>query len=373
MKSSSFALSAAILAALTASTGSAQVLSNGTGGGDFATDSTWALGNVPTGAFQVQAGDTVIANAGLNYSTANNNIVYGTLTVNSGASIVMGQMNNAVVSNSTINVAGGILTMNRFNAQTGSANNVVNVTGGTLTHTNNTQILHHTINVSGSGVFRTNAVNAASSPIHLSGNGTIIFENVAKIGSGASMTWNGGTVFLSSGAAYSASDVTRMIVPWASNAANVLALSSQASKQTITFNSGVSATQGIMAFNVYSSITNDSDLVAFSASNTLSLGSGVELRINGLSLTGAPEDYLGQSYQLFSMNNGDYGNINASVASTIWTIGGGNYEIDWINNLATNGTLTIGAITAIPEPSSFGALGGVVALTLASSRRRAHR
>ncbi len=367
----------------------AQIISNGTGGGDFATGSTWNGGIAPLGAsaptFRILSGDTVTANTGVNYNRVNNNVeIFGTLNVTSGASVVTGRLNNGTagaplhVENSTINVTGGTLSISRISPSTFAGTNTINVSGGEFIFRdgvaqNLAMSPAYIYNISNTGVFRT--AGSFNSATNLNG-GTIIFESMGKF-IGGTFTWTGGTVFLSSGSAYSGADGNRIFNAWNSNASNVLAFSSQSTKQTLTFGTtsypAVNGTQGTLSFNIYSSAANDNDLLNFIGTSSISLGSGVGLRLNGVSLGGVANDYLGQSYKLFDITTGVYSNLTPTIAATTWNIGGTDYEIGWTNHLATNGTLTIASITAIPEPSAFAALGGLAALAFASSRRRSRR
>lgn len=354
----------------------AQALSNGTGGGDFNTNGTWALNAVPTGGFRVLAGDTVTASAGVSLTTNSNSDVLGTLTLASGASITMGRLNNNLaVADSTINITGGTLSVTRLSGS--GSNNTINLSAGSLIVREPISIpSHYIFNVSG-GVFRT--IGGVANNLTLTG-GTIIFEGSAQKTAGT-FSWSGGTVILSSGAAYSANSVNQIFNAWKTNAANVLALSSQTTRQTITIGSNnfptITSETGVMSFNVYSATDNDNDLLELVGTSALTLTSGVEIQIENVSLHGGESiaDYLGKSFQLFSIESGNYANINATVTSTYWTIGGEEYLIGWINNLSEDGTLTIGSLTstAIPEPASAVAFGGLAALAFASMRRRNRR
>lgn len=99
-----------------------------------------------------------------------------------------------------------------------------------------------------------------------------------------------------------------------------------------------------MAFNIYSSTNNDSDVFDWNnPGNSLSLTSGVDISISGVSLAGVAADYVGKSYKFFDLSS--YTNINPTISATTLNIGGTNYPVTWVNNLAVDGTFTIAALT----------------------------
>jgi hypothetical protein len=364
----------ALLSLSVVSPSSAQTLSNGTGGGDFATGSTWAGGTAPTTqAFNVVAGDTVIGNSGLSYSTGQNNNIFGTLTVNTGASIIMGRHNYSLTASNTgsvTNISGGTLSVDRLSSPGGS-NAAINVSAGTLTIRTNIGVAATAYTITLSGGTIDSATTGFSSTLFITG-GTLIMRNgIGGLGGLTTGTWNGGTIVTNTSTLGSSAS-SPIINAWKSNAANSLTLSSATTKQTLTLGSAVSSTQGHLGFSIYSATANDNDLLAVGA-NALSLTSGVNLDISGVSLGGAATDYIGSTYQLFSSSNATpYANINATISATALNIGGTTYDVTWINNLASNGSLTIASLTAstIPEPSTYAAFVGITVLGLTLYRRQ---
>lgn len=343
---------AASLAALFAPIALHATNSNGVGGGNFNEPSTWSGGVVPTGVFQVLAGDTVSTPSPFIYdSPSSNNTVRGRLLVLSGSSVTMGRLNNGlVVSNSTVHVAAGALSLGRIAAASGSANNVLRVSSGVLTlrDANVVTGAHTAVHVGVTGhLFAGGGING---PLTLDG-GKIYFANSAKK-TGSAFTWNGGTVVLSSGSAYNASEANSVFNPWKTNAGNILAFSNETTKRTVTFGTGssnpaLSANLGMMSFNIYSPTNHDSDRLDIAGTGSLTLGSGVNIRINGLSLPGAAADYLGRTYKLFDIASGNHSGLTPTVTPTRWIIGGTGYQVGWTNTLASNGSLTVASLTPI--------------------------
>ncbi len=326
--------------------------SNGSGGGNFTTGSTWSGGVVPTGDFQVLPGDTVKSDSSLTYDSATtNNIVRGTLIVGGGSEITMGRLNNGlVVSGSTVQVGGGSLSISRIGAASGSSNNLLRVVSGTATlrEPNLVTGSHLTVQVDADGHFL--AGGSINGPLTLNG-GTVYFANNAKLTSNA-VVWNGGTIVLSSGAAYNSFESNTLFNAWKTNDANVLALSDETSKRTVTLGSSgsnptISATQGTLSFNVYSATNNDNDQLALAGTSSLSLSSGVDLRVEAPLLTGTPSNYVGRTYKLFNIATGYYANLTPTVTTTRWVIGGTGYQVNWTNTLASNGSLTVASLTPI--------------------------
>jgi hypothetical protein len=338
------------------SSANARILSNGTGGGDWATPSTWTGGIVPaTTTFLVQAGDTVNVESGVNYSYTGTNdaAVLGILNVNTGASIEVARLQNAAASGAgIINVAGGA-----FNA-TALLNNeshalTFNVSsGGTLTqYDTGSTAAGVTLNANSGGTVSV-GVGTVSGSASVTTGGIFEFRNGYEFVT-SGFTWNGGTVITNTGNP-GASGSNGLMNAWKSNATNELALSSKTTKQTLTLGTGsdtvsVDSAQGVIRFNVYSSTPNDSDHLGMlsSTSSTMILSPGVRLAINGLSLVGTPEDYIGKSYQFFSLASGVYANINPTIDESRWTIGARLYIVKWTDNLAVNGSVTVANVTPV--------------------------
>jgi hypothetical protein len=364
MKSKILLITASVIA--TALPIHAQILSNGTG--DWTTGGTWALGNVPTTAqaFTIQAPDTVTANsAGLIQENTINSFVYGTLNVGTGTTLTMGRLNSGVVSSGIVNINGGNMTVVRLadGTTTGSAN-VVNISSGNFTVQGNAvSTTSVTLNVSG-GVYDVN--NSTFGTLNLSGSGKMI---VRQGGFGGLLpSWAGGTIQVQTGTLGSTA-TNALFNPWKSNDANRLDLSFTTTKQTLTLGTGVNSTMGTLGFNIYGFTNNDSDRLAMTSTHALTLSSGVDLSITGLSLAGTTTDYIGKSFQLFSVNSGIYTNINPTIAPSVFTIGGTDYDVVWGNTLNSNGSLTINSLSVIPEPGTL-ALVGIALGSLLLFRRR---
>lgn len=356
---------------------SAQVTinSNGTGGGDWATGSTWVGGSVPPNfdSWVILTGDTVTAGSDAFYNNASrSNVVYGTLNINTGASITIARLNPSATSSGTINVAGGSFSVDGIaNSAVEGTLLTINVSAGSLTTRSTNAGIYSdkaVINLSGGTVnYAATQLKAAT---HITG-GTMILNGVTGTSSltgFATSTWNGGTVAINTSSLGNQTQTNNLINRWGENAANVLALSSKTEKQTLALGGNASLSQGNLHVNLYSATDSDNDQINF-ASHSLTLGSNVQISLFGTSLTGTVEDYLGTSYKLFD-GSSSYDNINASIAATVLNIGGADYTVGWINNLSTDGTLTIDTLSVIPEPSTYAFLGGLSALGLCLLRRR---
>lgn len=359
--------------------------------GDWLSSEIWSAG-VPTNTqvWTVSAGHAVTAGAGVNYSsTTTDNFVIGTLNVNSGASIFFDRFNNtSTTTTGIVNISGGDLSFNRLAVSTPSGTLTFNVSAGTLS---SRELLgsgsinqFYTVNLSG-GTIRLAGDNF--NPVATLTGGKVVMVN----GTGNNMmgtagsSWNGGTIVTNSTVsttttnvnAWGSTTANAFMSRWSENDVNVFQLSDKTTKQTVTTTVAATANQGQLHMNIYSAAANDNDVLstvyingATVNNNALTLGTGVDLSIFGVSLAGEAADYIGTSYKLF--NSSLYAGIQATVSSTIFNIGGNDYEVDWINTLSTNGTLTIGNLTlaAIPEPSTYAALVGVGMLGFAALRRR---
>lgn len=358
--------------------------------GNWSTGSIWSTGTAPTTTnVTISAGTTVTADTSFS-ATSGNLSIFGTLNIGTGTAITTsGDINNnlgaGVTSSGILNINGGSLSVRLIGSSgvsttTDTSNNfTINLSAGSLTTTNTSAIGYATtINVSG-GVFNSAAggSNVNNVVLNLSNNGKVVFTTgiVGAFGNFSSFTWNGGTLVTNSSTGLGASATTKLFNGLKNNATNVLVLSSQTTKQTLALGVGTvaaSGTQGTIAFNVYSSSANDNDLISSTGAN-FGLSSNVKLKIEGLSLTGSAADYLGKTYQLFNLTGtGGYTGLDASISSTVWNIGGSDYDVTFTNNLATDGTLTVAGLTLsqIPEPSTVAILAGIGALGFAALRRR---
>ncbi len=351
----------------TPSLGIAQTLSNGLGGGDWSDSDTWVGGNVPSSSFAIQETDTVTAGPGVNYSRDDRNSeIYGTLTVN-GGDITMGRLNYNKESFGTINLNDGNVSVSRV-AQTKESRFIVNISDGTFEVRDNIAVSDGiTFNVSGGqlrlGGSSINQYSETGAVVNMTGGSITFMNGNSGIGALADGRWNGGTVYLNN-STMSAGTSVGVINAWTANAINVLGLSSKKTKQTLTMETEVVATQGVISFNIYSATQNDNDLFV---GNSFNLGENVSIQISGVGLEGSIQDYIGATYQLFSANNGAYENIATAVEDSTLNIGGIVYEnIRWdTSNLAVNGTISL-----VPEPSTYALAAGLLVMGIAATRRR---
>ena len=350
--------------------------SDGTGGGSWAASASWSSGvpvnnSLTNSQVNILAGDTINAGSDASYTGPLVGLnVYGTLNVNTGASLTAGVINNAsTTSGGIINVAGGSLTANGVGT-TSTGTLSINVTAGTFSTSamafNSYPSL--TFSQSGGTTFITHTATIGPK-ITLTG-GSFIFNSgdTGNVAFNNNLTWNGGTIVSNTNAMGNTSLFTAM----ATNAANVLAISTGlTTAQTLSLTStATTANQGTLSFAVYSTTSNDKIAIT---GTTLTLGSGVHVAVNGLSLAGVYTDYLNTAFTLFSAPT--YTTLNATVDSEVWTIGGVQYTAAFTNDLNVNGTVIVSSLTAVavPEPSLsllllFGAGGLLLARRLANRR-----
>lgn len=343
--------------------------------GSWSDPITWG-GSVPTSlTFTIDGPHTVTAGSGVTFSnTSTNPFVYGTLNVNNGASLTVRRINSGADSREgarTINVNdGGFLSM-EFGAGT------FNVESGGHLEFRGNSIGSGTINIKAGGTVRALQGGTSNQVYNLNG-GHLIYENgLTDIGT---ITWTGGTVTSNGfGSGINSNRMSRFVAGLNSNAANVWNLSSKTEKVVAVVPSGsnvgsFSIDKGTVEFDVYSSALNDSDQIKFENSGRLNFTADVTFNINGVNLSGAVGDYLGQTYKLLDYTSGSYSDVLASISSTVWTIGGSDYDVTFINNLATDGSITVDGLTPsqIPEPSTIAVLAGIGALGFTALRRR-HR
>lgn len=366
---------------------SAQVSSNGTGGGAWTTGSTWTGGNVPatTSGVNILASDTVTATgAGTVHNSigATNSSIFGTLTVGAGTTITStGRLNPTATTNyagGILNVQGGSVTFDRImavNAVNQTGNFTINVSSGSVEATNTSNMVNTTVNISG-GVFRTGGSSAIStnSVLNLTGGSFSYTNGIANFNSSTNLgTWSGGRITTNTSTFNLNVASGTFFSKLSGNSANVWDLSDKSAKQTFSTTSSTAAniTGGQIEFGIYSSAANDNDMISFTSAG-LTLSSGVSLNIvAGTTLTGETSDYIGKSYKLFDRGTLSYSTLSPSISATYLNISGTDYLVGWTNNLTTDGSLTIASLTAssIPEPSTFAVLAGLTTLAFITTRR----
>lgn len=359
------------LATATLAVGSlhAQILSNGTGGGDWSLGTTWQGGTPPINAnFQILAGDAVTA-TGVSISSTSSPTVVGTLNLNSGSVFSVNRVNNGSITTSgVINVNDGAqFTFNRLAAGAGgvitlNANSGSSVFGNEFNSTGAASV----INVNTGGVFHT----AAGTGMYTGTENLLGGTWVNNSPTGRALdTWNTGTFVSNTTNFNTSSDTNNLLNGLSSNPANTLEISSLTTAQTLSVSvaGSFSVTQGTIEMNIYSATDDDNDQIALTTA-ALTIDSNVTLSLGaGVSLGGVAADYLGSSYKLFDM--ADYSNLSATLSAETLLIGSQEYSAVWINNLSTDGTVTLDSLTVIPEPSTLLHIGmaGLAALAL---RRR---
>lgn len=342
---------------------SGQILSNGTGGGDWSDGATWQGGTPPANTnFTIQGGDVVTA-TGVDFTISQNPNINGTLTIGAGSNMTVGRL--AGDGNGTVNVNNAaILQADRY--ATG-INMIIN-TGGYfyLTSLGNPASIT-TVNTG--GVWEADSNAAFNGEENLFG-GTIIQNNATVRGIG---NWTSGTVITNGGTVTSNTEaglfVSQMTTP-----AHVLQVSDQDTATTFTFGNSFldSFTGGTLRFGVYSAATNDSDRIA---STGIDLDIPVDTIVefdDQVALPGVAADYLGSSYQLFDDPN-SFDDIAPTIAASVWTIGGLDYNVSFTDNLAVDGTLTVSDLSVIPEPTVAVGILGLVGFLVAWTRRRSSK
>lgn len=352
--------------------------------GDWADTSIWSGGTVPTNTFTISGAHEVTMNNGDTLVSSNNSNIEGILNIEAGSSLQIARMIGE--PGGTVNVNGGSFEIMRYDPANNNAAFTLNLNGGTARiadEANASAMLpfdrNATFNLNAGELRVINpslqtAVHSGTSSnraIHLNAGANLIFENFGThttITETRSLTvggsWTGGTLTTNT-RSVTETGATRLLTSeagsWSSNANNVLALSSYASAQTFTVvNANINASQGILAFRIYSSNQNDNDQFVMNGA-TLTLTSGVQLQIEGFELAGNPEDYWGQTYQLFSA--ADYATITPSISSTTLDIDGITHNVTW----SPQGD---GSYMLIPEPGTYAMMFGALALALVILRRR---
>lgn len=339
--------------------------------GGWSNPDTWG-GAVPTSpGVTIDGPHTVTAGSGVSLSNTNSNgFVYGTLNVTDGASITMRRINSGADEREgarTINIYGGGYLSMEFGSGTYNVGN-----GGRLQIRGNS-IAAGTMNINTGGTVTVLQGGTSNQLYNLNG-GYLVYENgLLDIGT---ITWAGGTVTSNGfGSSINNYRMQRFVAGLNSNAANVWNLSSKTEKVVAVVESGTNVgtntvSKGTVEFDVYSSAANNADQIKFENSGRLNFTADVVFNINGVNLTGNVGDYVGSTYQLFDYASGNYSGILASISSTIWNIGGSDYEVTFTNNLASNGSITVDTLTLVPEPASAAALLGAGLLGFAALRRR---
>ena len=132
-------LFAGLLALLPASA-SAQIFTNGTGGGAWDAPSTWEGGSIPAAAqsWTILSGDTVTRSTTLSGANNVTGTITGTLTFGSGAYINIASNSNAALAGINLNINGGALTTERIftNPTTINSSGRITISSGTLSVTN---------------------------------------------------------------------------------------------------------------------------------------------------------------------------------------------------------------------------------------------
>ena len=340
----------------------ATVDSNGTGGGSWTSGSTWIGGVVPanTDLWAVLGTDSVTAGFGVTF----NNVsaapcsVQGTLTIDSGASFTLYHLNSGISSgHGTINVNGGTLISTDLLGSTGYTATINISNGGFVSQPTEDAIANvYTVNVNSGGTFSNAGGFLSGATVNLNTGGFIEAPSTAADmpTTNATFQWNGGTYVLNTNSyGIANSDLNVLMSAFQSNASNIIALSNQTSKQTLTLGTttssgSISPTQGILAFNVYSPTANDNDLLIESnttgSNAAITLPAAVHLQIGNPGLNGTNSaSYVGVSYKLFN-TSGTYANINPTLDPTYWTINGVEYLVNWTNTLNSNGSLTVSSL-----------------------------
>lgn len=329
MNRSLLVLSSLVLAAGAAQ---AQILSNGTGGGAFATGSTWTGGVAPAfnQSWTIQSGDVVTSTASLSPSGNVTHTINGALNMGVGVHYNIGAGGGA-----TLNV-NGTMTADRLfsNAIAGSAGRVV-LSAGSITLTNRLA-LTNTITTN-------TAIN--------------------------SFTLNGGTLNVSGAAAgfslYGADADDRAQLTINGNAGTFNATT----KAVTLFNTGVGFESSATAINFNFGAAAGSGALSVVQAGALTLGGNLfTLDFTNIA---RPLTTTGYSTTLFTYTS-FAGSFNAS---NLINIGLGAGESATLVQDVTNKLIRVDytlAAAAVPEPSSFAVIAGVGALGLVVTRRRRH-
>ncbi len=293
---------------------------------------------------------------------ADTNLVTGTLTIGSGANFTsIGKISSGSATG-TINIKdGGKLTADSINPGSGSNTVTVNISNSGQLTINDLSYKNVTVNINSGGKMYSADNGSSTTYVNLNGGSYI---NTRAGASAIPTTWTGGTLVLNSGTnQYTSTYSGNLATAFSGNSNNVLVLSNQTTKQTLTIFSttfNAAGANGTVRFNVYSATADDCDLMTYAGTiGNYSLGNSVHFQIlSGVDLSGVAGDYLGKTYKLVN-DSTSYTDINAVVDASVWSIGGAEYNVAFTNNLSTNGTVTVASIDLVnaPEPASAGLFG----------------
>lgn len=418
---------AALLASSLASISSAVDYSSEAVTGDFFADSSWIGSGVPitgtndrltigsgaditlSGTFAGTA-SSVVTLAGGNLTVADGGALSGptggtvnvitftsssVLNIEAGGSVTGGRIGTITTAETlaTINIAGSLtltptssttspyalqnsgLTVLTFNVSTGG---LFRQNGSAISAFNVQSNRRANLNVSG-GTYEYSGATDIPLGNNDGGNGRLelaISSGRFDIG-GRNLTWNAAetnTFSYTGGTLANFYGVTdqgmRDLVAanFGNSAAKTIDINNQrvaATAQTLDLGTAdLTASLGTLQFDIYGTTTADQLIGA----GVFDLESGVLIDIGYAGGLINATALNGQTYQLFDLT--DYSGLDATVASTVWDDGTQSYNVAFTNNLATNGTITISSLTAIPEPSSFALAFGATALLFASQTRR---
>ena len=347
--------------------------------GSFTDTSTWVGGVVPTtGTFNVNDTHIVTADSGTVWNSAGSGFnVFGTLNINTGASLTSGtgRLNDgSPTTTGIVNINGGSLSVNRIFASSATGNITVNLFSGSLSVTSAATTLSggETINVSGGTMILAGSL-AGTTKFNMTGGSSVI-NGLSRWGS--INTWTGGTITTNNSTSMNSSGMAAFIDDFNSSSTNIWNLSSLSAKQTFSYtnaNSAYTVTSGTIEFDVYSATANDNDLLSLTngSLSKIMFSSNAHFNINDVNLSGTAASYIGSTYQLlnFSATSNTYTGVLATLDPAVWNIGGQDYNVGFTNNLATNGSITVASLTAVPESSTFG-LVTLALVGIAGLRRR---
>ncbi len=366
------------------------------------------------------ASTTVINQTGGNVTFYSNN---GTTVGGSG--VVDMQLSGSASVKSTYNLDGGTLTTNQITSTLATGTRRFNFNGGTLKAASATNAANFINLVSGTGTARANVRNGgakidtngfnitvAQALLHSDiGGDNAVDGGLTKQGSGkltlsgvntytGNTTINAGTLALASTGSIANSAV--IIANGTFDVSAVTGFTVGASQTLKGSGSVIGATTvngtlapgnspGLLTFSNNLSLgasstsqfeingaTRGSSFDAVDVGGTLTYGGTMSLFFNAPITAGTYDLFAGASGGALSTPSGDFGAVSISgsfaesfvtgptfTTGTGWTASSSNWNFAF-NNL--NGDLTI--TSAVPEPSAFAALAGLVGLGLVGSRRR---
>lgn len=337
---SSRLLAFALLSPLVASA----IESNGRGGGHWRATSSWAENTVPAGEhWVVRAGDTIRMEKGDVYlSERALNDVLGHLVIGAGASVRMWRLNSRPGAvGGTIHVTGGELNMGRW---IGHA--TLRVDAGLFVCRDEVATLHDGLIEIRGGEVRFGGPLHTPTRLH---GGRLVFSRGTKDLQGLTTParggfWRGGTVVINT-SSLAAGGGDRLLDALGSDAGNVLALSDKPVRQTLSLGGRLVLERGHLRIKVYSHLQDDADRLEL-AGGAPSFGPSVQITVEGAELPGAPGDYLGRSYRLFS-GASSFAGIQPSLDPTVWRIADAHYRVHWSDTLGQDGRLTVEKLTRV--------------------------